>query len=40
MRFGATSFDSALLYVDSAAFAAAYAVVDSESGSSCWIEVT
>lgn len=27
------------LYVDSAAFAAAYAVVDSGSGSSCWIDV-
>ena len=29
-----------MLYVESAAFAAAYAVVDSESGSSCWIDVT
>ncbi|MDR9240224.1 hypothetical protein FEP07_04248 [Burkholderia multivorans] len=33
--FGVTSFESALLYVDSAAFAAAYAVVDSGSGSTC-----
>jgi hypothetical protein len=40
MPFGVTSFDSALLYVESAAFAAAYAIVDSGSGSWCWIDVT